>query len=394
MATYGAVVNSTTDQSSAIQSALDAAATAASPATVYFPPGKYVLTHTIKVHGNVQRILGFGTYLMPAGATSGVFSSANASSLQPVIQVGGTPDITGSLEIDNLGIYPTSVQGATYYIGMVQSTTKAVTLRSLQISSGSAAQVAYQSTSTGSLFVDDVEGANWLFTTPGQSIFARQFDVEGDTTGVGTSYAAKITNTGCQLWILGLKTEDDGTLVESTAGASTEIDGAFCYPVHSHAMIADNLFDVQNSDFSACFDTFGGSSVIDYPNEVGQTEGGTSAIVHCYTSTLTPKTYLRQESGAYSMAPLVVATAGIAIPGIDIGTVGTTGTATQNGGIYTVSGAGAGVGGTADALHFLLTAALGRFLRDCGDHQPAVRHVERAGRRHDSRRHDGRVGHG
>ncbi len=31
--------------------------------------------------------------------------------------------------------------------------------------------------------------------------------------------------------------------------------------------------------------------------------------------------------------PLVVATAGIAIPGIDIGTVGTTGTATQNGGI-------------------------------------------------------------
>ncbi len=192
---YGAVVNATTDQSSAIQSALDAAATAASPATVYFPPGKYVLTHTIKVHGNVQRILGFGTYLMPAGATSGVFSSANASSLQPVIQVGGTSDITGSLEIDNLGIYPTSVQGATYYIGMVQSTTKAVTLRSLQISSGSAAQVAYQSTSTGSLFVDDVEGANWLFTTPGQSIFARQFDVEGDTTGVGTSYAAKITNT-------------------------------------------------------------------------------------------------------------------------------------------------------------------------------------------------------
>jgi regulation of enolase protein 1 (concanavalin A-like superfamily) len=352
VASYGAVPNTGTDQSAAIQSALDATATLTTPATVYFPPGKYTVNHTLTVHGNVQRLLGFGTYLMPSGSASGVFGSGNATNLQPVIQVGGTSDITGSLEIDNLGVYPTSTQGATYYIGLQQSTTKAVTLRSLQIASGNAAEVAYQSTSTGTLFLDDVEGANWLFTTPGQSIFARQFDVEGDTTGVGTSYAAKITNTGCQLWVLGLKTEDDGTLVESTAGASTEIDGAFCYPVHNHAMFTDNLFDVQNSDFSACYDTFGGSSVIDYPNQVGQTESGTSATVHCYSSTSTPKAYLRQESGAYSMAPLVVASTGIAIPGVDIGTVGTTGTATQSSGTYTISGAGAGVGGTADALHF------------------------------------------
>lgn len=39
----------------------------------------------------------------------------------------------------------------------------------------------------------------------------------------------KVTNDGGTLWILGLKTERKGTLVETKNGGKTEVLGCFCY---------------------------------------------------------------------------------------------------------------------------------------------------------------------
>ena len=356
------------DQSAGIQAAIDAAA-AAGKTTLYFPPGKYYLTHPIKIHGSIRRILGFGTYLMPSGKSTGVFGAANASNLQPVIVVGditGAADLAGSLEMDQINVYPTSVAGATYYIGIQHNTSQTLTLRDVQVSSGSAAQVAYTAVAgVGDLFLDDFEASNLYFTVPGQHVWARQLDVEGDTDGVPSDYQAKITNTGALLWVLGLKTEDYGTLVASSGGASTEILGAFAWAVHSpggthlQTTLNNNLFDVEDSDFSACYVSNGSP---DYPNQVGQTEGTLPGLLYGYGSTNGPSAYPRkQTSTTASMVPLVVAApaGALAIPGIDIGRVGVAGTAGISGSVYTVQGGGAAIGGTADAFHFCSQSAAG-----------------------------------
>jgi hypothetical protein len=160
----------------------------------------------------------------------------------------------------------------------------------------------------GNLFLDDVDGANWIFNNPGQQIWARQMDPEGDTLGTSSAYEAKITNTGSIFWVLGLKTEGFGTLVESTNQASTEVLGAFCYAVHSftdghlQSTLDDNLFDVQNSNFSACYLT---NYDPDYPNQVGETEGTQTGTLLDYSSAATgPKAYIRiQGSVDTSMVP-------------------------------------------------------------------------------------------
>lgn len=357
------------DESTQIQAAIDAAATAGST-TLYFPPGKYYLANPVYIHGSIRRVLGFGSVLMPfvPKSGSGAFDSTHTGNLQPVISIGGGPlgDVTGSVEFDELCYYATSGYGfACYYAAFQQHTAKTVALVDIEStggavdSSGNVQTCAYQGMSgVGNLYLDDVDGSGWYFTNPGQLIWARQFDPEGDTAGIPSNYQSKITNTGSTLWILGLKTEDYGTLVESTAGASTEVLGGFGYPVHSpgttypQSTLNNNLFDVQNSDFSGCYVTFGGSSpLVDYPNQVGQTEGTATATLYDYTSTSSPKAYLRTESGSYSMVPLVVAVPNL-IPGIDIGTVGLAGTGSVSGSVFTVSGAGAGISGTTDAFHF------------------------------------------
>ena len=71
-------------------------------------------------------------------------------------------------------------------------------------------------------YLDDIEGgAGWNFTN-GQHIYARQFNPEQTTT--------KVVNNGATFWVLGIKTEGVGTVVESSNGASTEILGGLLYP--------------------------------------------------------------------------------------------------------------------------------------------------------------------
>ena len=239
-----------TDQSAALQAAIDTAA-AQCKTTLYFPPGKYYTLKTLKIHGSIRRILGFGSYLMPfASAVTDPFGANNANNLQPILQVGaltgGTSDIAGTLEIDRLGIWASSAkQPVVIYYAIQHSSTNALVLRDMQINvMPKNNQFCYHgATGTGALYLEDVGGAGWFFDHPGQNIWARQFDPEGDPST--TTPLPKVVNGGCNLWILGLKTEGAGTLVSSTAGAMTEILGGSFYPVHSTASTA-NLLDVQD----------------------------------------------------------------------------------------------------------------------------------------------------
>ena len=149
-----------------------------------------------------------------------------------------------------------------------------------------------------------------FFNFPGQKIWARQFNTEGNTAPTG-GYPAKAVNVGCTLWILGSKSEDHGTVISTTQGGATEVLGSYLYPVHDEKrdpLLPEPVFDVQNASFSGSFTTFGSKFSPDHPNIVSQKDGSQTAVLHMAGSPFPPKAYLKSGSSIpLSFAPLVVA---------------------------------------------------------------------------------------
>ena len=99
---------------------------------------------------------------------------------------------------------------------------------------------------TGDVYLEDVVGHSFLFR--GQSVWARQFNVEGDGTHV--------ENDGGTLWILGYKTEGGGTLIATRNGGKTELLGCFSYTVNAPTDAPMLLIENARASFSfaeTCF---------------------------------------------------------------------------------------------------------------------------------------------
>jgi len=75
----------------------------------------------------------------------------------------------------------------------------------------------------GHLFLTDVT-CGPITVAAGQRVWARQLNIEGNTTKDPES-SAKVDNDGGIVWILGLKTEDEGTVIHTTGGGRTELLG-------------------------------------------------------------------------------------------------------------------------------------------------------------------------
>ena len=71
----------------------------------------------------------------------------------------------------------------------------------------------------GDLFLEDVCGNAWFFDQT--RVWARQLNPESKGT--------KVVNRGGTFWVLGLKTEQGGTIVKTTNNGHTEINGGFIY---------------------------------------------------------------------------------------------------------------------------------------------------------------------
>jgi hypothetical protein len=76
--------------------------------------------------------------------------------------------------------------------------------------------MGYDNTGSGDLYIEDV--CMDPVRIKGQKVWARQFNVERKGT--------HILNDGGTLWILGLKTENSGTIIETKGGGKTELYGA------------------------------------------------------------------------------------------------------------------------------------------------------------------------
>ena len=169
------------------------------------------------------------TVFLPPGVYSGAgsYSCTIPDTVNHIIWgQSKTPTASGytfAMTLAGTSATPLVIDGCPYEICTVSHTgTRTAVFTDSTISSYTA------SSGAGNVFVeDDVFGYPSLTTTtfvPGQSIWARQLNIEESAVGV-----SKITCTGCNLWVLGYKTEQSNPNLTETARAKAEIYGFFQY---------------------------------------------------------------------------------------------------------------------------------------------------------------------
>lgn len=94
----------------------------------------------------------------------------------------------------------------------------------------------------GDVFLNDVVCTN-LRLAPGTKVWARQLNMEGNV-------GPRATNNGGDLWILGIKTENDPLVIRADNGGNTEIVGGFIY-ANKDWLPGKVMFEVTDANFSA-----------------------------------------------------------------------------------------------------------------------------------------------
>jgi Pectate lyase superfamily protein len=190
VSSYGAKPNDSQDDTAAIQAAIDSGKT-----TVYFPVGTYNVSKTILIRNNVRRLIGTeATVEVPKTVNPGFKVVAGKHPIVVFERIGSGYNPTPTIE---------------------NASSRTLVIRD-------ATNVSGNMTGSGDVFIENVvsnPAQTWTFNH--QNIWARQFNVEN----MGTH----IINNGGKLWILGLKTERGGTLIDTKGGGQTELLGGLAY---------------------------------------------------------------------------------------------------------------------------------------------------------------------
>jgi len=223
--------------------------------------GAYVITEPLEVPGHVERII---------GCEAAVCGNPYWETVDLHIKADGPP-----LVIER-------VHGFRIH----NSSPRTVIIRHLVIKNG------YFGEGEGKVFFEDVCGAP--IRIKGQQMWARQLNPELWREEVKKQYVANLYNDGGTVWVLGLKTEGGGTLVQSINGGKTEILGAHCYSTHmkQHDHYRQPMLVVENASLSF----FGSECQFvgpKYKHYAKQTNGGTArthgreGLPHNYGSGMT-----------------------------------------------------------------------------------------------------------
>ncbi len=192
---FGAVPNDGEDDTAAIQAAFNAGFS-----TVYFPNGGYLTREQIVVPPTVKRIVGLNSSM---NAIAGLWMESEKG----VFRIVG--ETTEPLFVEHLHVFDVG------YAAIVDhASTRPLIWRDGEFT-------RYRnSVGGGTVYLENVVTDDVLFR--GQRVFARQLNPEGGIT--------KIRTIGSDLYILGLKTEGNGTVVEARGGARTLVLGGLIYP--------------------------------------------------------------------------------------------------------------------------------------------------------------------
>ncbi len=201
------------DDSPSIQAAIDSGAT-----TVYLPCGTWRIQGELILRGRVRHFVGCEARLNPVEgrkATVVLAQGAAPAVLVEGLEPGGVVFTHRSQRILHLR----HLLGGRY--------------------------LAPESGPAGKVFLTDVTSGP-ITVGRGQRLWARQLDIEGDTTQDPTSQA-KVLNQGGVAWILGMKTEDEGTVIKTIGGGRTELLGH----LHVGGSGSEPRFVTVDSSFSA-----------------------------------------------------------------------------------------------------------------------------------------------
>lgn len=116
----------------------------------------------------------------------------------------------------------------------------------------------------GDVFFEDVQSDNLTFRS-GQHVWMRQLNTEGPELHV--------TNDGARLWILGIKTEGTGTVVETRNNGLTELLGTLLYPCNSFTSADGPAFIIDNAAASFMYRVSSYVNDGNYPVQVRETRG-------------------------------------------------------------------------------------------------------------------------
>jgi hypothetical protein len=222
---FGADPTGAADASPALQKAIDSGSK-----TLYLPAGaNFLFSSAVEIRGPVQRIIGLEGRFTAEGAP--IWKLVDGRHPQKL------PDAPVVI------IERMSHQGGGAEIRVLHESA-----RTLVISS--ATGFAIDGIGKGDLFLDDLCG-HLDRVAPGQSAWCRQLNSERE--------GLKCRNAGGKLWILGMKTEKTGTLIDTTAGGITELNGLFLFSNsgwnegEAAFTVADatlNLFGVNERNFN------------------------------------------------------------------------------------------------------------------------------------------------
>ncbi len=217
------------DWSPVIQAAID------SGARVLYCPANSLgpLETTIILRGRVERVIGYGgswNWSSRAWKDPGQREQTDSNSAPPPLVIFNDPNPQRTVWLDRLSIQ-----------SLHHASPGTLVLRS-------SSPDRYTTGSPGGrLFAEDIGGADWHFDHP-QSVWVRQWNPESHAAG------PCIHSRGATIWSLGFKTEYESQKLLAEAGATTEILGAFIYPLGS--IPADRpIFENRNSRMSLIYGT-------------------------------------------------------------------------------------------------------------------------------------------
>lgn len=193
--TPSGVADDAFDDSLAIQAAIDSGAT-----TLYFPFGRWVVDQTVQVRSNVERI-------------HGMESSIGSLSGEGAFRIGETA--SDAIVYERIGgFFAESVQ-------IEHDSDTTLVGRNLQ-----GFEYVPTSESPGDLFLYDVVQGHFEFRN--QNVWARQLNTEGraDVNDPGLP-DQKILVDNANLWVLGLKIENQGTIVRNINDGNVELLGVY-----------------------------------------------------------------------------------------------------------------------------------------------------------------------
>jgi hypothetical protein len=210
--------------------------------TIYFDFNKYLSYNetVVKVPATVKHITGFSSIVNTDG------NGKNGGGIKFVVEENSSD--------------PLIIEDFSHGIKVEHNSPRTVAIKHGQ----------YQYTSNanaGELFLEDVN-IEPLTIQPKQNVWARQLNNEYGGT--------KIVNDGGNLWILGLKTERAGTVIESINGANTELLGGVIQPAGKFSAEDKQkpAFVTKDSSASLSFRTHAYDPAYYYDTQVEETRNG------------------------------------------------------------------------------------------------------------------------